>query len=290
MANQIKTYFLSPTWDYHPSGPIQLGNIITSASRPAEALNGPDSPRPATVSLFPPMTKSHVTWSSDKLREGRYGLWTKFLSFIGLSVDFGLEHSAQLEQSFTFETLETVEFIPTTEFLQETLATSPLAVDFLTRSRFRKPLYVVTAVKIARGACVAETSRSISRGAEVGVGVDGTLVGGALVSLGPEIRAGRANGESGSFAGSSDFVFAFQLRKIVVERSTGRVTNHVDHTSGAMYDTNSGVSPSETGLPFVVRGTTSEDASGLKLGGGSGEAVVQEDDETVCVRTPAVPS
>lgn len=284
MANQRKTYFLCPTWDYHPSGPIQLGNIITSPSRPADALNGPDAPRPAATSLFPTTTKTDVKWSSDNLRSGRYGLWTQFLSFLGFSVDLGFEHTAHSEQSFAFDTLETTEFIPTTQFLQDCLSASPAAVDFITKSRFRKALYVVTAVKISRGSCVAETSSGTSRGAEVGVGVDGALLVGTPVGLGPEVRANRASGERGSFSGPSDFVFAFRLRRVLVQRA-GTVAGHSEYTFGAMYGADEGKGLQE-GLPFVVHGTELEDASGLEFGGGPGEVIVEDGEEMVCVRPP----
>jgi hypothetical protein len=95
MSNQKKTFFLCPTWDYHPDGPIQLGNIILSPSTPAEALNNPESLPPTQDTLFPPTTKTSVTWSKEKLQSGRYGLWTEFLSFItGLGVDVSVSHDS----------------------------------------------------------------------------------------------------------------------------------------------------------------------------------------------------
>ncbi|KAK4102095.1 hypothetical protein N658DRAFT_485477 [Parathielavia hyrcaniae] len=280
MANPQKTYFLSPSWDYHPSGPIQLGNLIVSPTTPAEALNGPDCPRPPPSACFPPTTKTGETWSSTDQRAGRYGLWTEFLSStlvgLGAGVDLAVEHALAASQTFRFESSETREFLPTAEFVMSCLAASPAALAFLSRSRFRKHLYMVTAVKIVRGAS-AETARARSRGVEVGVTLEGALVGGAPVSLGPELRAEKAGFESGSFEGSSDFVFAFRLRKIVVRRGTAEVVKNAQYTSGAMYDAD----VKQDGVSFVLDEAACEEAS---ADGEDGKTVVEDGEEVICVK------
>lgn len=67
----------------------------------------------------------------------------------------------------------------------------------------------------------AKTEQAHSREEEVDVAIDGAVVeGGDRLVLGR--RAGKEGKlESGGFAGSSDFVFAFRWRKIVVRRGTG---------------------------------------------------------------------
>lgn len=100
MSNPSKTYFLAPTWDYPPppGGPIRLGNIIASPVKPVPALylapsNLKTSQGAATGhgdggESFQ-IEKKNITWSRDKLRAGKFGLWTEFLSFLGLGVDVG---------------------------------------------------------------------------------------------------------------------------------------------------------------------------------------------------------
>jgi hypothetical protein len=52
MASHTKTYFLSPNWDFPPSGPIQLGSLITDPTKPSRSLNrGSIIPIPATSLL-----------------------------------------------------------------------------------------------------------------------------------------------------------------------------------------------------------------------------------------------
>ncbi|KAH6616957.1 hypothetical protein F5144DRAFT_633257 [Chaetomium tenue] len=278
MANHRKTYFFPPTWDYHPAGPLQLGNLITSPSHPADALNGPSSPHPATSTLSPPTTQTNTTWSTTDLTRGRYGLWTQFLSsLLGLGLDLATTHSAATLQTFRFAHTETRAFIPSPQFVQAVLTASPAALDFLRRSRFRKHLYMVTAVKVVRGASV-RTERVRARGVEVGVEVDGAVVGGVPVSLGPEVRVEGERGEEGAFEGWSDFVFAFGLRKIVVRRGTGEVVGQAEYTKGALYDGDAGGEKGEV-LFEVDEGACEE----VWVDGEGGMAVVEGDEEIVCV-------
>ena len=106
MSNLRKTYFLPPTWDYPPPphGPIRLGNLIASPSKPVPALYAAPSDlntSPATA-MGPgdgagsfETEKKNVTWSRDKLRAGKFGVWTEFLSFLGLGVDVGVGWDAK---------------------------------------------------------------------------------------------------------------------------------------------------------------------------------------------------
>lgn len=103
MSNLSKTYFLAPTWDYPPPpvGPIRLGNIIASPLKPIPALYAAPSDAinasQATASGHADVgesfstEKKEVTWSRDKLRAGKFGVWTEFLSVLGLGVDVGVK-------------------------------------------------------------------------------------------------------------------------------------------------------------------------------------------------------
>ena len=106
MSNISKTYFLAPTWDYPPPprGPIRFGNIIASPVKPVPALYA--APGDLTTSQATAigkgdveegfeMEKKQVTWSRDKQRAGKFGVWTEFLSFLGLGVDVGVDRDAK---------------------------------------------------------------------------------------------------------------------------------------------------------------------------------------------------
>ncbi|KAL8296210.1 hypothetical protein RB601_003594 [Gaeumannomyces tritici] len=276
MVNVQKTYFLPPSWGYHPSGPIQLGNLILSPSTPADALNGPGCPRPPPESLFAPVPKTNETWSTATNTTHRYGIFTEFLTpLLGLGVDAAVDYAARDASTFRFAESETREFAPTPDFVRACLAASPAALVVLARARFRRHLYMVTAVKVVRGARV-ETRTAREGGVEFKLGLDRTMLG-APVNLGPEVRVARGREESGAFDAAGEFVFAFQLRKIVARRGTGEVVRTEPFTSGAMYDDEGRV-----GIEFVVDEEACKEVSAE--GEDAWETVVEDGEEVVCVR------
>lgn len=278
MSNLKKTYFLCPNWDYHPDGPVQLGNIIISPESPAYALNDFERYPPPEGSIFPPTSKTGVIWSREKFRSGKYGLWTQFLSFVsGLGVDASVDHSSSLEQTFTFDSITTTEFSPTPEYLAQSMSATAV-VDFLRASRFRKHVYMITALKTVHGV-KAEAEHERSTEGKLGVTVDGTPSG-LPGSGGPSIGGKRTNRDFTSFEGSSDFVFAYRLRKIMTHRS-GDMSNS-EYTKGAMYDAE-GQPMTDQDLPFIVDGLAAQDASAHDFGCGHSDEVVDGDDHCVCV-------
>jgi hypothetical protein len=86
MANPVFYFFYAPTWDYPPEGPIKLGNVITSIKTPEQALY--TAPLPTGSEVFS-SEKSHVEFSKEKLRGGKFSILTKFLSILGVGVDMG---------------------------------------------------------------------------------------------------------------------------------------------------------------------------------------------------------
>lgn len=91
----------------------------------------------------------------------------------------------------------------------------------------------MTGIKAVTGA-TAKTSVATGKKGRVGVEADGTLLGGAPVSLGPEAEIERRTGQDVAFDGGSDFVFAFRVQRIKVSRK-GQAS-HQDHIKGAMLD------------------------------------------------------
>ncbi|KAK0100266.1 hypothetical protein ONS96_007549 [Cadophora gregata f. sp. sojae] len=86
MANQTAFYFYAPTWDFPPppSGPIKLGNVITSIKTPERALFTASPSLASTISS----TKISVTFSREKLHAGQFSTVTNFLSLLGLDIIF----------------------------------------------------------------------------------------------------------------------------------------------------------------------------------------------------------
>lgn len=103
MANRMPYFFYTPTWDFHPDGPIKLGNVLTSIKSPELPLY--------TAQLLAQDEKSstekrQVEFLYEKLREGKFSILTRFLSFLGVGVDMSPSGSRRYEFLFPSSALE----------------------------------------------------------------------------------------------------------------------------------------------------------------------------------------
>lgn len=139
-----------------------------------------------------------------------------------MGVDVSIERSGSNEEVYTCERLETEEFEPSAEYLAQSMGLRTVRA-FVNRSRVRgKSVYMVTGVKIAKGAGI-ESSRG--RRVDVGFkgGVDGSGVG-VPVGGGPEVKVGRELSTGLSVGRSDDFVLAYKVVKVSVKRD-GRIVD-----------------------------------------------------------------
>lgn len=236
MANPEKNYFLTPSFDYPPTGPIILGNIISSPKHPDKPLNNA-STRPAIpAAALTTTTKTDWKSTAAKSHSGKVGIWTKFLEVVagvGVGVGVGTSWERGTENEYKFDKLETSFFEPqAVGGYLESAMNAPGIIRYLSKSRGRKPLYIVKGVKIARGA-TAKTLRTKANGGRLGVSVDGTLMA-APGSVGPELKAKIKKEDGVEFGGSDDFVFAYRLGRIKVDRKTGEAEED-DHNEGALF-------------------------------------------------------
>ncbi|KAI4159206.1 MAG: hypothetical protein LQ342_006789 [Letrouitia transgressa] len=209
-----KTYFLVASPDFPPSGPIALGNIITSPSSPEEALN-----TQAREPIEPVYESYQENWTFDvsRYKQNKLGIWTMFLQMLGAGIDMSSERIMGDNQVYRFDRLETRFFIPSSEYLRASIST-PEVQSYIKRKGFRKNLYMITAIKIAVGASTTK-EKLRERGVHLQVGVDGTAVGVPL-GAGPNIEISKGKDTTISFDNSSDFVFAFRLREIYYSKKS----------------------------------------------------------------------
>jgi len=214
MAKQLRTYFLCPHFDYPPSS-IKLGHIIPSPSDPSNALNLDDVEPVDLKQIHCSHKYNWIHRSSD----GSAGILPKFLQIFG----FGSIRDGS-EDVFKCDEQETMFFLPTKEYLEKAIQTEGVQM-YLSASRFKKPLYMITGLKIARG---GKSSRTTTHEREGGfdIGVDNTLQAatGVPVTVGPGIQVASSWSESRSFQSSEDFVFAFRLHKLILKRKRVEVS------------------------------------------------------------------
>ena len=247
MSKERKTYFLAPTKECPPSGPIVLGSIITSprlAELPLATV------LPIDEAVMPISTHVEKNWELmlEKHRNGTVGVWGSFLQALGAGGDIGLSCEISDSSTFHFDRLETQTFWPTNDYVKASICAEPVQ-EFLKKNMFRHNVYMVISVKIAYGASCARTKLR-NRGVNAQLGVDGTSVG-VPISVGPEAEIGWGKTESLSFERDSAFVFAFRLREICY--TTRRGLRQDEFVKGAVFGMENNAQK-EDGKSLINRG------------------------------------
>lgn len=126
---------------------------------------------------------------------------------------------------------------------------------FLEKSRYRKPVYLVTGLKIARGVKLARSVKLDAVGAEVSAEVDAGVWTGVPVSGGPEVGVTRGRREGVTWEGDgpeNDFVFASRVWKVKVRKNTaGNEAYGKPYKTGAMLD-NDAIGNCDVSQPSLV--------------------------------------
>lgn len=283
MGGERKTYFLAPTRDSPPSGPIALGNIIASPKL-AEMPISSALPIDQSVMSISKYHESNWELMHEKHRSGSIGVWGSFLQMLGAGGDVNFIHDISDARTYHFDRLETHTFWPTEEYVKASVTAKPVQ-DFLRRKRFYHNIYMVTSIKIAYGA-VAVRSVLQNRGVCIQLGVDGTTVG-IPISGGPQGELGWGTTESSSFQRDSGFVFAFRLREICY--TTRRGVRQDEFVKGAFFGLENTTSSEGTASEqtqnnnqqneeFEFMGLTDEEVHAEDVGNAAGE--IEEEGET----------
>ncbi|KAI4241551.1 MAG: hypothetical protein L6R40_004531 [Gallowayella cf. fulva] len=284
MSGERKTYFLAPTWDSLSSGPIALGNIITSPGL-AEMPIATALPIDQTVMSIREYRESDWRLMLEKHRSGSIGLWGSFLQILGAGGDVGFTHETSDARTYHFDRLETHTFWPTEEYVEASITAKPVQ-EFLKRKRFHHNVYMITGIKIAFGASAARSVLQ-NRGVYVHLGVD-AISAGIPISGGPQGDLGWGTTETSSFERDSGFVFAFRLREICYTRRRG--LRQGEYVKGALFGLGSDTPSrhpaggqaedgSESSDEFELMGLADEDVHAEDV---DNDAVEVEEDGEIC--------
>ncbi len=221
-----KTYMLPPNFDIPPDGPIRLGNVIAKPWDPTYTLNRNTPVAPLDSESFTTAKNTFIATCS-KMQSGEAGVWAQGLESIDFNIKGSYEKNA--EDTYIIETIDTSFFVPTTEYLQKSVAAEGV-LNYLKASRWRKrDIYVVTGIKIAKGAKIL-LGKKASKGGSGSGNLDATTLG-APVGAGASAGTKAAEGEITGFKGDN-FVLAYQLRKIICKK--GKVAGSEEYKDGAM--------------------------------------------------------
>ena len=89
-------------------------------------------------------TKTNATWSRGTTRAQHYGVWTKFVEFLGINI--WISTTSDTDERFRFESMRTDEFLPDEAYISAVLGAAPAAVERRVK-RLRRPVFMVTGVK-----------------------------------------------------------------------------------------------------------------------------------------------
>ena len=250
----IKTYFLAPNFDIPPppKGPVALGHIIDDPSA-LVPLNRVDR-QPILKSDIFLSSKGGFKATRDRLQKGEFGVWAKVLGVTGFGGEASWNYEKSSEDTYTFNGLDTTFFNPDQGYVEKSMQV-PAVKRYMETARYKTPVYMITGLKVARGATL-ESSKTKSRRGKMILGVCGTAAA-VPVEAGPKADVTTSKTEGMTFESSSDFVLAVRLRKILYKKS---YIIHKAHNKGAtMLD---GDEDEEmTGRePFKVLGLADEDA------------------------------
>jgi hypothetical protein len=175
---------------------------------------GPPTLAPNRVSTI----KHNVEWTRDKSVSHSLGVWSRFIQFLGVRLDF--EVSSSKQDVFSFKSVRTEEWFPSEEYLAAAVQdpgvrrrlTGGGGVSRAGGLVKRRAVYVVVGIKTVSGAQVKRLwTRGLAAQTEVGVDAMGASV---FVASGPAGGVKWEKGESMEFEGGDDFVFAYRVRKV----------------------------------------------------------------------------
>jgi len=101
-----------------------------------------------------------------------------------------------------------VVFDPDIEYVRQAVK-SPAVTAFLVAAKFTIPVFMVTGLKIARG---ASAESAATRAAKAHLGLSGKVPG--VATIGSAADAAKSKYTSTSFEGSTDFILAFRVRRV----------------------------------------------------------------------------
>jgi hypothetical protein len=259
-----KTWFLAPSLNYSPDGPIVLGALLLDPFMPDQVLNEGSiiPPKPEDVQTMSMNDWESVIKDKEGLKPGllglKPGLFTEFLSFFRKGDKSGVaKWSSATSSVYRAKKMETIQFSPSLKYLTDTMATLVVS-SYLLQKRMRKNVYLVTGVRIAHGVSVKSDYDAQVSIPDMSIVVGGVPAG-VPVRLGPSLSA---HGSRMQFETESSFVFAYRLRKVFYNRKSQSILGEVYGKGALLFDDG----PEEDNETVEVLGLEDEDTGADEFG------------------------
>ncbi|KAH6972975.1 hypothetical protein BKA56DRAFT_734724 [Ilyonectria sp. MPI-CAGE-AT-0026] len=201
-----KTYIVAPNFSMKP-GTLRLGDILKDPlGGDLDPLNGECRVRIDPEHLNPVSIDDGFSATRKELLSGRFGFWSTFLATIGLPV--GVDDDLFLEGNSTdiikADILETHTFRVTKRYVNKVVK-SPNVDAYLEIRKYEKPIYMVTGLKITKGASV-----NVGRDTTPDVNIEPH----GPVNVHPSFQCIRKRTENISFNSEEPFILAFRVQRI----------------------------------------------------------------------------
>ena len=145
--------------------------------------------------------------------------------------------------------METSFFEPTEEYL-EAAVNVPSVVAVLEKQNYKKPLFMITGVKVVRGASKAVSTKRLKLGGDWTAQGDLTSLGAPGVAPGVNLGLDEDRSEHIEWESAEPYVFAFRLREIYYRRGTDLESKA--YTRGGLYS--EGIAAMAAGMVSMTAG------------------------------------
>ncbi|PVH96495.1 hypothetical protein DM02DRAFT_503132, partial [Periconia macrospinosa] len=214
--NHKKRYILMPNTQYAPDAFFKLGTLITDPFDPESTIEDYSIvPFPASMSTISTFQTQYEDVISNE-KKGKYGVFTSFLSFVGIGLDLSTNHASGDEATNIFEKLETKYFTPRQDYAESILQDEHVK-KCLHEPMMNPNVYMVTGIKIAIGVKGGTRKHSKQNGAEMSLEMDPTLSG-TPISIGPHIEGSREVAFGTKFGQSTDYIYAYRVAEVHYSR------------------------------------------------------------------------
>ncbi|RDL37539.1 Uncharacterized protein BP5553_04972 [Venustampulla echinocandica] len=212
MPKLPKTWILLRSTEYQPNGCLSLGQILLKPFEPSLPLL-PEGPLPIPPSLIERSHQSFSRISSSSSLSGSFGFWAS-IDLLPVQAELSGTRSASESWNWSFDRLESETIVPRLVDVQAAMKREEIVRQINHRKfDFRKRLYMVTGIRVARGAKLSQSS-SKSVGIDAKAGLDLVNLIGAPIAAGPKAGVKRGKDYETSFEGASDFVFAYRVCEV----------------------------------------------------------------------------
>ncbi|KAG5771591.1 hypothetical protein H9Q72_001897 [Fusarium xylarioides] len=210
LGKQTPTYHLAPDFTTRPfpKGPFQLGTLVDSLDKYFPINQGADNHVPIPEGQCYSDKKKDVSVSIRKSVGGQGSILARVLDrSIGGNADLkGQRHDNDV---YKIDTLENTYFFPSPGYYPKCLQLESVKI-FHDMTNYRKPMYLITGLKIAYGATI-----STERGRQI----EGNAAGPVDLQLGVQAGVSSDSEVVSSFSEPADFVLAIRVQKIYHKRA-----------------------------------------------------------------------